>query len=747
MEPEISVIVPIYQTAGYLERCLESILNQSFHNFEVLCVDDASPDNSSEIVERIAFRDHRVRLLVQETNQGVGAARNRAIEEARGAWIANVDSDDYIDASTLEALYRGTKGQHFDIVACGWNRVDENGAVISRHTPKAQSFDPIPDEADPFAIISPSFCTKLWRRALFVKNGIRFPNGAYYEDSATTPRLVHAANSINVIHGNYYKYFSRTGSATNTTSDKHIIDRLRDADVKKWYFKSLGEFKKYRKNFNKRLYAGFAFHGGNVAKNPNMLPADKDEYLRYLLLLRESYIALDDVLGEMTVAELGRELRSDRPLLSYSVDRAARESPVGLPDAPLRGVPDDPRVAVVCAAHELTARRRDIASLEAQLYSNWELHEEVVPLEDDISALIRIHERLLEDFDCVLHVRAQVVFSDVFVLGDMVREFLRRPETDVYTVRVRDGISGGALPIVHLVSGRAVGGSTVSSYSLPSSLSYPGDHTIDHDFSADRLQWRTGVTDKQAVLHGNHDARLLGLTHLAPQRDQPSLLRERWKGLETTWNSYKLTRSRQQGLFLGGAILMQEQLALQEANGPTPDVDAVLELNHEQLHQMVRAAWVSEGARARFLSTVVDEDVLIRCAVLPHAMGPAGRAAHMPGTIEVTLPESKSFEDLYAQGRDKMEEGSFHEALGLMRRALDLRPGSKIAYGGVAESMVGNGELAGAAQVYEYAVRRHPGDSDLIRRLEVIQGSDGPIDPEVPGHFEEAIRGSGRSRN
>lgn len=103
--PLISVIVPVYNTAPYLRQCLDSICNQTYQNLEVICVNDGSTDNSAEILEEYAAKDSRI-IVITQTNAGPSVARNVAIEQAKGEWIASVDSDDWIEPDTYEYFVR-----------------------------------------------------------------------------------------------------------------------------------------------------------------------------------------------------------------------------------------------------------------------------------------------------------------------------------------------------------------------------------------------------------------------------------------------------------------------------------------------------------------------------------------------------------------------------------------------------------------------------------------------------------------
>lgn len=127
--PAISVIVPVYKAEAYLAKCVESILTQTFCDFEVLLIDDGSPDNSGAMCDEYAAKDHRVRVFHKE-NGGVSSARNLGLKEACGAYIAFIDSDDWVEADELETLYQLVTEHSADSAGCAHNNVGPDGVYL-----------------------------------------------------------------------------------------------------------------------------------------------------------------------------------------------------------------------------------------------------------------------------------------------------------------------------------------------------------------------------------------------------------------------------------------------------------------------------------------------------------------------------------------------------------------------------------------------------------------------------------------
>ncbi len=127
--PFFSIIVPAYKTEKYIHQCVESILKQGFTDFEVILVDDGSPDNCPQICDDYAQKDSRIRVVHKE-NGGLVSARKAGLSQCRGEYILNVDSDDYISHDLLENLYAIIEQYHTQVVMCGYNQFDENNVSV-----------------------------------------------------------------------------------------------------------------------------------------------------------------------------------------------------------------------------------------------------------------------------------------------------------------------------------------------------------------------------------------------------------------------------------------------------------------------------------------------------------------------------------------------------------------------------------------------------------------------------------------
>jgi len=206
--PAISVIVPAYNVERYLRECLDSLLAQTFRDFEVVLVDDGSTDGSPAIIAAYA-RQHPDRIRpFSKPNGGLGDARNFGIERARGAYLAFVDADDAIAPTMLGSLHALAVAQGADLVICGIQQfTDADGPSPYLPEPDMSVFGhSLAEEPRLLFRVDASACDKLYSRGLFERSGIRFPVGIAFEDVPTTYRLLAFANRVEKVDEPLYLY-------------------------------------------------------------------------------------------------------------------------------------------------------------------------------------------------------------------------------------------------------------------------------------------------------------------------------------------------------------------------------------------------------------------------------------------------------------------------------------------------------------------------------------------------------------
>jgi len=289
--PKISVIIPVYSAEKHLARCLDSVLSQTFTDFEVVCVDDYSPDASIDILNDYASQDSRVKVIRHTANLGSGGARNTAVNHAAAPYLASVDSDDYMMPHMLETLWNAAENQVIDIVICGFDRVDEAGNVLSTSKPGNTIYFNHNNEIDIFNTTNPAFWNKLWRRELHTINNIYFPNHVYYTDAATMPRIMTFARTIKKIDDELYRYVQHQDSITYTSSYKHLEDHIYVLGMLYDFLQERNLVARYGESFQKnRIGRQLKYHADNVLQSSRMPEDEKSKYLRNILLIRMAFV-------------------------------------------------------------------------------------------------------------------------------------------------------------------------------------------------------------------------------------------------------------------------------------------------------------------------------------------------------------------------------------------------------------------------------------------------------------------------
>lgn len=213
MGEKISVIVPVYNVEAYLEKCVQSILKQTYTNLEILLVNDGSTDNSGELCDQLAQRDQRIRVIHKE-NGGLSDARNRGIEEASSDLIGFIDSDDYIDQDMYETLYRQMLESSADLSMCG--HYDVYHQIPEKQVATIQTWELTPQEAIKMVmeakILSVTAVNKLYKKELFEQ--LRFEVGKIAEDAFIMIALIHQCRKVVATNEKKYYYVHRENSIT-----------------------------------------------------------------------------------------------------------------------------------------------------------------------------------------------------------------------------------------------------------------------------------------------------------------------------------------------------------------------------------------------------------------------------------------------------------------------------------------------------------------------------------------------------
>lgn len=226
--PKVSIIVPIYNVEKYLDRCMESLLNQTLNDIEIIMVDDGSPDNCPRMCDEYANKDNRIKVI-HKKNAGLGLARNSGLEVAKGEYVAFVDSDDYVDCNMYEALYNKAKENKVDAVLCSFYH-DDNGKIkegcIDGMPGKETTIDFLTDYIPNVIGCLPkeksnqlygySVWDILFSREVITKNSIRFESERDFVSEDILFQLDYAscASKLLLMPKPFYYYCNNTGSLT-----------------------------------------------------------------------------------------------------------------------------------------------------------------------------------------------------------------------------------------------------------------------------------------------------------------------------------------------------------------------------------------------------------------------------------------------------------------------------------------------------------------------------------------------------
>ncbi|GHU80952.1 glycosyl transferase [Clostridia bacterium] len=233
----ISVIIPVYKVEAYLEKCINSVMAQTYTNLEIILVDDGSPDRCGDICDNFAEMDSRISVIHQE-NGGISAARNSALRIANGEYIAFVDSDDYIDSNMYQVLYEKARGTGSDVVECDL-----------RHTfPNRESVEVGKRYADKEHLLGLGrgvVWNKLYSMELLRKANILFPVGLYYEDVEFFVKLIPHIEHYDYVCIAPYHYVQHPDSINNFSSARavEIFQVLKNITA---YYHEHGFFSEYK---------------------------------------------------------------------------------------------------------------------------------------------------------------------------------------------------------------------------------------------------------------------------------------------------------------------------------------------------------------------------------------------------------------------------------------------------------------------------------------------------------------------
>ena len=229
----VSIVIPVYNIEKYLPICLDSIINQTFTDFEVICVNDGSKDNSLKILEEYAKRDFRIKVISQE-NGGSGSARNNGLKNAQGKYIQFLDGDDYFELQMLETLYNLAEKHNAEIAICSSKKVDDEGNITETKNPnsplnlslipfnKVFNYKDFPE--DIFSLTGTAPWNKLYLREMLLKNDLKFPRLTGPDDLCFVHMAIVCAEKIVAIDDEFINYRFNRPNSVQTYRANYTID-------------------------------------------------------------------------------------------------------------------------------------------------------------------------------------------------------------------------------------------------------------------------------------------------------------------------------------------------------------------------------------------------------------------------------------------------------------------------------------------------------------------------------------------
>lgn len=248
-QDKIFVVVPVYKVELYLHRCIDSIINQTLSDFQLILVDDGSPDNCGAVCDEYAARDARIHVIHQE-NGGPSAARNAGIAYAMAHadperdWISFIDSDDFVHPCYLEFLYRAAKEAGVEISSCGNVRTSESDVDFASNMTFQYDCLSVEDfwcRRHTYAVVA---WGKLYRLRLFEE--VRYPVGKLYEDNFTTHKLLFCCGKVTVTGNQLYCWCTNPDSITRAVWSPNQLDAMEALEAQLAFLKDNGYTKAYK---------------------------------------------------------------------------------------------------------------------------------------------------------------------------------------------------------------------------------------------------------------------------------------------------------------------------------------------------------------------------------------------------------------------------------------------------------------------------------------------------------------------
>lgn len=313
MKHKFSLIIPAYNVEKYIKKCLDSVLNQTYNNYEIIIINDGSTDNTSKILESYKS-DKKIKIINQE-NKGLSNARNTGVSNAKGDYILFIDSDDFIEKELLEILNKTIKDE--DLVRFQIRILDETNKIIKEY--KEETFNNLNgieafNKLSKYNLVELAVCYA-YKKDTFLKNNYKFEEKTYHEDFGLIPYIIISSKKVTSINYIGYNYLQRKNSIMNNTDYEKEIKKSND--VLKHYKNLI----KWSQNIEGDLTIYKSFIANSVIlKSLNLKEKDYKNYIKKL----KEYKVYDDLLTNNKENKIKKILIKISPKLYYKIIRGLK---------------------------------------------------------------------------------------------------------------------------------------------------------------------------------------------------------------------------------------------------------------------------------------------------------------------------------------------------------------------------------------------------------------------------------------
>lgn len=313
MKHKFSLIIPAYNVEKYIKKCLDSVLNQTYNNYEIIIINDGSTDNTSKILE--SYKSNKKIKIINQENKGLSNARNTGVSNAKGDYILFIDSDDFIEKKLLEILNKTIKDE--DLVRFQIRILDETNKIIKEY--KEETFNNLNgieafNKLSKYNLVELAVCYA-YKKDTFLKNNYKFEEKTYHEDFGLIPYIIVSSKKVTSINYIGYNYLQRKNSIMNNTDYEKEIKKSND--VLKHYKNLI----KWSQNIEGDLTIYKSFIANSVIlKSLNLKEKDYKNYIKKL----KEYKVYDNLLTNNKENKIKKILIKISPKLYYKIIRGLK---------------------------------------------------------------------------------------------------------------------------------------------------------------------------------------------------------------------------------------------------------------------------------------------------------------------------------------------------------------------------------------------------------------------------------------